>query len=101
MHQPRWDSNILGESTCPREANLVVTSFTQVSQTHPAIATGAAEQEALRYHLVSWCEMANLHTDCKNLTSPFMTGNNWVAIEICWPGAPVEFHIAAADADRT
>src|SRR5436305_13132674 len=100
MHQPCWDSNVLGESPCPREAKLVVTSFTQVGQTHPAIATGAAEQEALRYHLVSWREMADLHTDCNNLTSPFMTRNNWLAIEVCWPGALVEFHIAAGDTDH-
>ncbi len=101
MHQPRRNSNVLGESSCARKANLIVASFTQVGQTHPAVATGATEQETFRYHLVTWRDAAYPLADGNHLTRPFMTGNNRVAIVAFRSDALVEFHVAATDTDRT
>src|SRR5215469_18809975 len=100
MHQAGGNSDILCEPTSAREADLFVTSLAQVSETHTAVAAGATEQETLRYHLVTGRDVAYPLSDGHHLTRPFMTRNNGIAIVAFWPDAPVEFHIAAADADR-
>src|SRR5712692_2290250 len=97
MHQSRRNSNILGEPSCARKANLIIASFAQVGQAHPAIATDATEQEPFRYNLVTWRDAAYPLTDGDHLTCPFMTGNNRIAIVAFWTDAPVEFNIAATD----
>src|SRR6266516_7613257 len=101
MHLSPWNSNILGEPSCARKANLIIASFTQVGQAHPAIATGATEQETFRYYLVTQRDAAYPLTDGNHLTCPFMTGNNRIAIVALWTDAPVEFNVAATDTDCT
>src|SRR5712692_938383 len=100
MHQAGRDSDILCEPTSAREADLFIACLAQVGQPHATIAAGAAEQEALRYYLVAWRDIAYALADGDHFTRPLMTRNNWVAIVAFRPGAPVEFYIAAADADR-
>src|SRR5260370_7599918 len=92
MPQSRRNSNILGEPSCARKANLIIASFAQVGQAHPAIATGAAEQEPFRYHLVTWRDATYPLTDADHLTCPFMTGNNSIAIVAFYTDAPVDFN---------
>src|SRR5260370_24812947 len=97
MHQSRRNSNILGEPSCARKANLVIASFAQVGQAHPAIATGATEQEPFRYYLVTWRDVAYPLTDGDHLTCPFMTGNNRIAIVAFRTDPPAYFTSAATN----
>src|SRR2546425_81672 len=101
MYLPCWNGDILCEPSGACEANLFIASFTQVGQPHATIAAGAAEQEALYYHLVAQRDIAYALADGDHFTRPLMTRNNWVAIVAFRPDAPVEFHVAAADADRS
>src|SRR6266567_1185322 len=100
MHQAGRDSDILCEPSGACEANLFVASFTQVGQPHATIAAGAAKQEALYYHLVAQRDSAYVLADGDHFTGPLMTRNNGVARVAFRPDAPVELHVAAADADR-
>ena len=101
MYQSCWNGYVFSHSTRSREADFVVAGFTQVGQTHAAVATGTAEEKTLRYYLVARQDVIHSFTNCDDLTCPFMTRNNGVVVVVGWPDAPVEFHVAATNSHCT
>src|SRR5947209_16832148 len=83
------------------QADLIIASFAQVSQTYPTIATATTEEKTLWHNFLPWREIMHPLTNRNDLPCPLVTRDNWITIVADWPDTPIELHIAPTDADST